>query len=111
MASVEVLATPPSVQPATAAQPPLTLLKRLQRPRVCITLLLLMWLPLTASVMFGGYIGDGFKAWMLAPAIPATIMLYAIAVASWRESTIAVIGVSLVFFWLFIAVAVPFMPL
>jgi len=110
LASVEAIATPPAAQPASArTRPPL--LRRLQRPRVSLSLLLLMWLPLTASVMFAGYLGDAFKAWILLPAIPATIVLYAIAVASWRESTIAVVGVSLVFFWLLIAVAVPFMPL
>ena len=110
MASVEVLATPPSAQPL-AAPARLPLLRRLQRPRICLGLLLLMWLPLMASVMFGGYLGDAFRTWVLLPAIPATILLYIVAVASWRESPIAVVGVSLVFFWLLIAVSVPFLPL
>lgn len=110
MASVEVLTTPSAAPPAPV-RPPLPLLKRLQRPRICLSLLLLMWLPLTASVMFGGYFGDAFRTWILLPAIPATVALYAIAVASWRESPIAVVGVTLVFFWLFIAVSVPFLPL
>ena len=110
MASVEVVATPPSAPPAVAPAP-LPLLRWLQRPRVCIALLLLMWLPLTASVMFGGYLGDAFRTWVLLPAVPATILLYFVAVMSWRESTIAVIGASLVFFWLIVAVTVPFLPL
>lgn len=110
MASVEVLATPPSAAPVVAPAR-LPLLRLLQRPRICLGLLLLMWLPLTASVMFGGYLGEGFRTWILLPAIPATIVLYIVAVASWRESPIAIVGVSLVFFWLFIAVCVPFLPL
>ncbi|HLJ21475.1 MAG TPA: ABC transporter permease [Stellaceae bacterium] len=110
MASVEVLATPPSAPPAVAPAR-LPLLRRLQRPRICLGLLLLMWLPLMASVMFGGYLGDAFRTWVLLPAIPATIVLYVVAVTSWRESPIAVVGVSLVFFWLIIAVTVPFLPL
>ncbi|MCB1990878.1 MAG: ABC transporter permease [Geminicoccaceae bacterium] len=48
---------------------------------------------------------------VLIPAIPATLLLYALAVISWRESAVAVIGVTLVMFWLFIAVVVPFLPL
>jgi peptide/nickel transport system permease protein len=70
-----------------------------------------MWIPLTVSVMFGGYLGDALKAWILVPAVPATLLLYVVAVVSWRESPIAVVGVSLVFFWLIIAVTVPFLPL
>jgi peptide/nickel transport system permease protein len=110
LASVEVLATPPSAQPI-AARARLPLLRQLQRPRICLGLLLLMWLPLMASVMFGGHLGDAFKTWILLPSIPATIVLYMVAVASWRESPIAIVGVSLVFFWLLIAVSVPFLPL
>jgi peptide/nickel transport system permease protein len=110
LASVEVLATPPSATPAVAPAPT-PLLKRLQRPRPCLALLLLMWIPLTVSVMFGGYLGDPLRTWVLLPAIPATLLLYILAVVSWRESTIAVIGVTLVFFWLVVAVTVPFLPL
>jgi len=110
LASVEVLATPPSAPPAVASAS-LPLLKRLQRPRACLALLLLMWIPLTVSVMFGGYLGDALRAWILVPAVPATLLLYVVAVVSWRESPIAVIGVSLVFFWLVVAVTVPFLPL
>jgi peptide/nickel transport system permease protein len=110
LASVEVLATPPSASPAIAPAP-IPLLKRLQRPRAFLALLLLMWIPLTVSVMFGGYLGDPLRTWVLVPAVPATLLLYVVAVVSWRESTIAVIGVSLVFFWLIVAVTVPFLPL
>jgi peptide/nickel transport system permease protein len=110
LASVEVLATPPSASPAIAPAP-IPLLKRLQRPRAFLALLLLMWIPLTVSVMFGGYLGDPLRTWVLVPAVPATLLLYVVALVSWRESTIAVIGVSLVFFWLIVAVTVPFLPL
>jgi peptide/nickel transport system permease protein len=110
LASVEVLAAPPSTPPI-AAPATVPLLRRLQRPRACLALLLLMWIPLMVSVMFGGYLGDTVRTWVLLPAIPATLLLYIVAVVSWRESPIAVVGVSLVFFWLIVAVSVPFLPL
>ncbi|MCB2102929.1 MAG: ABC transporter permease [Rhodobacterales bacterium] len=87
-----------------------TLIQHLQAPRVLIFLLLVMWLPLTAYVMFGELLGP-HKDMILIPAIPATALLYAIAVYSWRESWVSVLGVTLVFFWLFMAVTAPFLPL
>jgi peptide/nickel transport system permease protein len=110
LASVEVFAAPPSTPPI-AAPATVPLLRRFQRPRTCLALLLVMWIPLMASVMFGGYLGDTLRTWVLLPAIPATLLLYIVAVVSWRESPIAVVGVSLVFFWLIVAVTVPFLPL
>ncbi len=110
MATVDIASAPSSVPPV-AAPPPVSLLKRLQRPRVFLSLMLLMWIPLTVYVMFGGYLDDPFKSYLLAPAVPATVLLYIVAVASWRESPIAIIGASLVFFWLVLAVTVPFLPL
>ena len=110
MAPLEVLAASPSV-PTAVAPPAAPLLQRLQQPRVTLALILLMWLPLTAFVMFGSYLGDPLRSYLLVPAIPATLLLYALAVISWRESPIAVIGVTLVFFWLLVAVTVPFLPL
>lgn len=96
----------------TAPAPPVSLLKRLQSPRIIITLLLLMWIPLAAFVMFGRFFdGLGIRDYLLLPAIPATIALYLIAVVSWRESWVAVLGVTLVFFWLFVAVSAPYLPL
>jgi peptide/nickel transport system permease protein len=83
---------------------------RLTTPRGVLLLILLMWAPLTLHVMFGNALGTA-RNLVLLPAIPATILLYVIAIATWRESTVAVIGVSLVFFWLFIAVTAPFLPL
>jgi peptide/nickel transport system permease protein len=93
------------------APPPLSTLKRLQQPRVLIALILLAWLPLTANVMLAGSIDPVVRPYLLLPAIPATLILYVVAVWSWRESPIAVIGVSLIFFWLIVAVTVPFLPL
>jgi peptide/nickel transport system permease protein len=93
-----------------SAPPAPSLMARLRTPRVLLVLVLLMWLPLTLHVMFGHLLGDA-RNLVLLPAIPATVVLYLLAVASWRESAVAVIGVSLVFFWLFIAVTAPFLPL
>ena len=93
-----------------AARPSPSLVARLTTPRVLLLLIALMWLPLTLHVMFGHALG-GARNLVLLPAIPATVLLYLIAITTWRESWVAVIGVSLVFFWLFIAVTAPFLPL
>jgi peptide/nickel transport system permease protein len=99
---------------ATAAiatsRPAPSLMARLSRPRALLLLVLLMWVPLTLHVMFGYALG-GARNLVLLPAIPATVLLYVIAITAWRESTVAVIGATLVFFWLFIAVTAPFLPL
>ena len=97
MASV----TLPDDQPA----PPVPLMARLTAPRTLIILGALTWVPLVAYVMFGA------SRVVLLPAIPAILVLYLLAMINWRESTVALIGATLVCFWLFIAVAVPFMPL
>ncbi len=88
-----------------------SLLKTLQQPRAVIVLVLLMWVPLTLNVMLAGSINDAVRPYLLLPAIPAALMLYGVAVLSWRESPIAIIGLTLIFFWLIVAVAVPFLPL
>jgi peptide/nickel transport system permease protein len=96
---------------AVATAPPVpSLMARLNTPRVLIALIVLMWVPLTLHVMFGHMLGAA-RNLVLLPAIPATALLYLIAVRTWRESWVAVIGASLVFFWLFIAVTAPFLPL
>jgi peptide/nickel transport system permease protein len=93
-----------------SAPPAPSLLTRLRAPRVILALVLLMWVPLTLHVMFGHLLGD-LRNLVLLPAIPATVLLYGVAVSAWRESTVAVIGLSLVFFWLLVAVTAPFLPL
>jgi peptide/nickel transport system permease protein len=93
-----------------AARPSASLVARLTTPRVLLLLLALMWLPLMLHVMFGHALG-GARSMVLLPAIPAGVLLYLIAITTWRESWVAVIGASLVFFWLFIAITAPFLPL
>jgi peptide/nickel transport system permease protein len=73
-------------------------------------LLALVYLPLCAFVMFGREIGS-LKPFVLLPSIPAVLVLYAMAIYAWRESRIAIIGATLVFFWFFVAVAVPYLPI
>jgi peptide/nickel transport system permease protein len=90
---------------------PIPLNVRIRQPTSLIGLILLMWVPLTLYVMFGPYISDTLKGFVLLPAIPATIVLYLIAVTSWRESPVAIVGATLVFFWLFVAVSAPYLPL
>ena len=90
--------------------PALSWRQRLSTPRSLIILLLLMWAPLMLHVMAGRQLGV-MQNLILLPAIPATLILYVLAVQAWRESWIALIGVTLVFFWLLMAVTVPFLPL
>jgi peptide/nickel transport system permease protein len=82
----------------------------LARPRPALILLLLMWLPLVAYVMFRRQLGD-LQFYVLLPAIPATLLLYAVAVWAWRESMVAIVGLTLVFFWVILAVTAPYLPL
>jgi peptide/nickel transport system permease protein len=69
-----------------------------------------MWVPLTVYVMFGNALGASAD-WILLPAVPAAVLLYVMALRAFAESRIALVGATLVFFWLIVAVAVPFLPL
>ena len=73
-------------------------------------LILLIWLPLASYVMLRPALGV-LGPYVLLPAIPAVILLYALAVRRWRKSWIAVAGVTLVCFWLLMAVTAPYLPL
>jgi peptide/nickel transport system permease protein len=87
-----------------------SLLERLETPRNALVLVLVMWVPLTVYVMFGDAL-DGAADWVLLPAVPAAVLLYVMALRAFAESWIALVGATLVFFWLIVAVAVPFLPL
>jgi peptide/nickel transport system permease protein len=93
-----------------APAPAEPLFARLRRPKPIIALILLVWIPLVLYVMFGRQLGD-IRYYALMPAVPAALLLYGLAVWSWRESWVAVIGVSLVFLWIFLAVSAPYLPL
>lgn len=86
------------------------LLARLETARGFVALVLLMWVPLATYVMVGQSFGDAAD-YLLLPAIPATALLYVMALRAFRESTIALVGATLVFFWLAMAVTAPFLPL
>lgn len=73
-------------------------------------LLALIWIPLVCYVLFHAALG-GAAPYVLLPAVPAVLVLYALAVRAWHESWVALLGVSLVCFWLLIAVSVPYLPL
>src|SRR3954470_4487860 len=94
-----------------ALDPPIPFGVRIRQPNALVALLLAMWFPLTAYVMFGAYLPDALRSVVLLPAIPARIELYLIDVVSWRESPIAMLGATLVFFWLLVAVTAPYLPL
>ena len=66
-----------AVAVATARPRPID---RLTAPRELILLVLLMWMPLTLYVMFGACSASA-RDYVLLPAIPATLLLYVIAIA------------------------------
>ncbi len=94
----------------TAPPPSVPLMHRLKNPKVSITIFVIAWLPLMLYVMGGSSLGV-LEPFILIPAIPAVILLYAICISTFRESTIALIGTTLVFFWFLIAVTAPYLPL
>ena len=71
---------------------------------------MLIWLPLVSYVMFRPALGAA-APYVLLPAIPAVIALYGMAMRRWRESWVAVLGLTLVCFWLLMAVTAPYLPL
>jgi peptide/nickel transport system permease protein len=73
-------------------------------------LLVLIWVPLFAYVMFRVQLGTSAN-FVLLPAIPAVLVLYALAMHRWRESWVAMLGMTLVCFWLLMAVSAPYLPL
>jgi len=73
-------------------------------------LLALIWLPLVSFVMFRPALGAAGR-YVLLPAAPAVIVMYVMALRRWRESRVALFGITLVSLWLLIAVTVPFLPL
>lgn len=94
----------------TAPPPAAPIFARLTGPRRIVALLLLIWVPLVLFVMFGRQLGD-LRNYVLFPAVPASLILYAMAIRAWRESWVAVVGVTLVFFWVILAVSAPYLPL
>ncbi len=94
----------------TSEFPAPSILERLRAPKIMISLVVVMWFPLMIHVMADKALGS-FQDFVLLPAIPATIILYLVCISMWKESWIAVLGASLVFFWLFVAVSAPFLPL
>src|SRR3984957_10378743 len=71
---------------------------------------MLIWLPVVSYVMFRPAPGASAQ-YVLLPAIPAVIALYGMAIRRWRESWVAMLGLTLVCFWLLMAVTAPYLPL
>jgi peptide/nickel transport system permease protein len=93
---------------APAAGPGRALLRRMNRPAVLIVLFAAIWLPLLAYVL-----SDGAAAarGSLLLAMPAVLLLYLVLLVAWRESRIAQVGLSMVAFWVLVAVSVPYLGL
>jgi peptide/nickel transport system permease protein len=96
--------------PATADRHVTALWNILHQPRSIVALLLLMWVPLSLYVMAADTLPQA-RWWVLLPATPATVLLYVIGLKACRESWTAMIGLTIVFFWLLVAVTVPYLPL
>lgn len=91
---------------AARALPGLTIARR---HRVAL-LIALVWGPLIGYVIFGAALGSGAR-YVLLPAIPALVLLYALGLRACRGSWVALLGLSLVCFWFLVAVSAPFLPL
>ncbi len=87
-----------------------SLVRILSPARGIALLLALIWFPLAIFVLYRAELG-GQARYVLIPAVPAVLILYGWALSSWRQSRVALFGVTLVCFWLLIAVTVPFLPL
>jgi peptide/nickel transport system permease protein len=97
-------------QPASLAAPLSARKGPLTTGQIVALLLALIWAPLVSFVMFRAALGES-ASYVLLPAIPAVLVLYVMAVRHWRESWVAVLGVTLVSFWLLMAVSAPYLPL
>lgn len=85
-----------------------SLLQALKRPWPLVALVALAWLPLMLFVLNGR---DEDLRYLLLPAVPAVLLTYLVAMDSWRESRVARVGATMVFFWALVAVSVPFLGL
>lgn len=83
---------------------------RLSPLRVAVVLIAVVWLALVGYVMFPAQLG-ALRDHILLPAIPAVIVLYVMAFRAWRSSPIALIGLTLVAFWVLMAVSAPYLPI
>lgn len=88
---------------------PAPFLKQLNEPKPMLWMLALMWFPLMIFVMARSALTETQGMILLLPAVPATILLYVTLVVAWHESLIARIGLTLVMFWLLMAVSAPYL--
>jgi peptide/nickel transport system permease protein len=98
-----------SVQPMRATSSPSSF-SRISFLQAAALLIALIYIPLACYVIAGSSLGP-WRDIVLLPALPATVALYAMTIWRWRESTLAIVGLSLVFFWVAVAVYVPYLPL
>ncbi len=90
--------------------PASTGLQRIATVKTVLGLVAFIWVALSGYVMFPTRLGE-LHHWILLPAIPAVILLYLVALRLFWGSVIAVIGVSLVLFWILMAVSAPYLPI
>lgn len=78
--------------------------------KTAVFLLAVIWLALVGYVMFPAYLGSAHDH-ILLPAIPAVVILYVMALRAWWKSPVALIGLTLVMFWILMAVSAPYLPI
>ncbi len=84
------------------------LLRRMSRPATLVALFAAIWLPLLAYVLDGG---REVTRPALLIAVPSSLLLYLALLAAWQESGVARFGLTIVMFWILVAVSVPFLGL
>jgi len=75
-----------------------------------LVLLAFVWVSLSLYVMMPPDVG-AFHHWLLLPSVPATLAVFVLMLPVVRGSTVATVGITLVLFWILIAVVVPYLPL
>lgn len=85
-------------------------LARISGIKLVVFLIALIWVTLSSYVMIPDLLG-ALHHWILLPAIPAVILLYLVSLRLFRGSTIAKVGISLVLFWILMAVTAPYLPI
>lgn len=85
-------------------------LERISSVKLVVFLVALIWVALSSYVMIPDLLG-ALHHWILIPAIPAVVLLYLVSLRMFRRSTIAKVGISLVLFWILMAVTAPYLPI
>ncbi|MDQ2067614.1 ABC transporter permease [Xinfangfangia sp. CPCC 101601] len=82
----------------------------LSRLQLVLGLMGFIWLSLCVYVIFPDAFG-AYQSYITLPAAAAVVAVYVLMFQMWRGSRIAIVGLSLVSFWIMVSVLVPALPL